>query len=323
MIRRREFIAGLGSAAAWPLVAHAQQPAMPVIGWLDGTGTTERFLPMFNQGLVETGYVVGRNVTIESRESDADQLPALAADLVRRRVMMIAAVGLGAAQVAKAATQNIPVVFLMNADPVESGLVGSLNRPSGNVTGVYAVGAEMAGKRFELLHNLVPAADTVAMLARKDDALSQTEARAMQSAARLLGVRLLVLFAETESEVSAAFTMLVEQHAGALVTGSNAFSNTIADQIISLAGRYAVPILSFTRTRVVAGGHLASYGIPISESLRHMGLYAGRILKGEKPAELPIMQPSKIEFVINLKTAKALGLTIPETLLATADEVIQ
>jgi putative ABC transport system substrate-binding protein len=181
----------------------------------------------------------------------------------------------------------------------------------------------MAGKRFELMHKLVPAAGSIAMLARKDDALSRTETRAMQSAARLLGVRLLVLFAETESEVSAAFATMVEQRVGALVIGANGFPTATRDKIISLADRYVVPTLFFARTVVVEGGALASYGIPISESLRYMGVYTGRILKGEKPADLPIMQPTKIEFVINLKTAKALGLTIPETLLATADEVIQ
>jgi putative tryptophan/tyrosine transport system substrate-binding protein len=201
-MRRREFIAGLGSAAAWPVVARAQQGAMPVIGWLDAVpGTMERYLPLFTQGLAETGYIVGRNVTITSREGD--RLPALAADLVRQHVTVIAVVGVTAAQVAKAATQTIPVVFAMAGDPVEVGVVESLNRPSGNLTGLTAIGAELAGKRLELLHKLVPAADTIAMLVRQGgSAFIRAETRAMQSAADVLGVRLLVLYAATEGEVA-------------------------------------------------------------------------------------------------------------------------
>jgi putative tryptophan/tyrosine transport system substrate-binding protein len=236
-------------------------------------------------------------------------------------VTVIAVVGARAAQVVKATTQNIPIVFGMSGDPVESDLVAGLNRPSSNLTGVSVVGAELAGKRFEVLHKLVLTADSIAMLARTASGLAEGEARAMQSAARVLGVRPLVLFAATESELAAAFATLVEQHA-ALVLSSNAFSPAQIDQIISLSGRYAIPTLYFMREQVVSGG-FASYGIPFSESFRQMGVYTGRILKGEKPADLPIMQPTKFEFVINLKTAKALGLTIPETLLATADQVIQ
>jgi putative tryptophan/tyrosine transport system substrate-binding protein len=322
-MRRRDFIAGLGSAAAWPLPARSQQPTMPVIGWLyEVPGTMERILPRFSQGLAETGYIVGRNVTITSREGARDRLPALAADLVRQHVTVIAVVGVTAAQVAKAATQTIPVVFGIAGDPVEAGVVASLNRPSGNLTGVTTVSSEIAGKRLELLHKLVPAADTIAMLARQPgSAFIQAETSAMQSAARVLGVHLLVLYAATESEVAAAFATLVEQHAGALVTSSNVFFPAAIDQIISLAGRYAVPTLVFSRAQL-AGGALASYGAELDETRRLMGVYAGRILKGEKPADLPVLQPTKFEFVINLKTAKALGLTIPETLLATADEVI-
>jgi putative tryptophan/tyrosine transport system substrate-binding protein len=321
-VKRREFIAGLGGAAAWPLVARAQQPAMPVVGWLDEVpGTMERLLPLFNQGLAETGYVVGRNVTIESREGGG--LTALVADLVRRHVTVIVVVGVLAAKVAKAATQTIPVVFLMAGDPVESGVVASLNRPSGNLTGVTAVGAELAGKRLELLHKLVPTADPIAMLVRQAGSeFIQAETRAMQSAARVLGVRLLVLHAATEGEIAAAFATLVEQHAGALVTSSNVFAPAAYNQIISLANRYTVPTLFLSRNQV-ADGALASYGNSRDDTMRQMGVYTGRILKGEKPADLPIMQPTKFEFVVNLNTAKALGLTIPETLLATADEVIQ
>jgi len=266
-------------------------------------------------------HLLGRNVTIEPREGD--RLPALAADLIRQHVAVIAVVGSTAAQVAKAATQTIPVVFGMSADPVEFGLVASLNRPSGNLTGVAAIGVEIAAKRLELLHKLVPTADPIVMLARAaGSGLVQAEARAMQSAARVLGVRLLVLSAATESEVAEAFATLVEQHAGALVTSSSVFSLAAYDQIISFAGRDAVPTLFLTRAQVASGG-LASYGAKPREIFRQMGVYTGRILKGEKPADLPIMQPTTLEFSINLKTAKALGLTIPETLLATADEVIQ
>jgi putative ABC transport system substrate-binding protein len=326
-MRRRQFIAGLGSAAAWPVVARAQQ-AVPVVGLLTSVSRTSG-LPTFEgftQGLAETGYVVGRNVTIEPRaaEGDRGRLPALAADLVRRHVTVIVAIGASSARVAKAATQTIPVVFIMANDPVEVGVVPSLNRPSGNLTGVTIVGTELTGKRLELLHQLVPAADPIAMLGGvADTELIQAKTKAMQSAASVLGVRLLVLSAVTESEVAAAFATIVEHHAGALVTSSGAFrSPAIRDQILSLAGRYAVPTM-FARRNPVQMGGLASYGDKTIELFRQAGVYAGRILNGAKPAELPVVQPTKFEFVINLKTAKALGLTIPETLLATADEVIQ
>jgi putative tryptophan/tyrosine transport system substrate-binding protein len=324
-MRRREFIAGLGSAAAWPLAARAQQPAMPVIGWLDDvTGTMERIFPAFKQGLAETGYVVGRNVAITSREGDRERLPALAADLVRQHVTVIVVVGVTSAQVAKAATQTIPVVFVMAGDPVEVGVVASLNRPSGNLTGVTTIGGEVAAKRLELLRKLVPAADTIAMLARQPGSseFRQAETKAMQSAADVLGVRLLVLYAATESEVASAFATLIGQHAGALVTSSNLFPPAALDQIISLAGRYAVPTLLNNRAQVTGGG-LASYGTNVDEINRLMAVYTGRILKGEKPTDLPVMQPTKFEFVINLRTAKGLGFQIPADVLALADEVIE
>jgi putative ABC transport system substrate-binding protein len=323
-MRRREFLAGLGSTAAWAVMARGQQAAMPVIGWLNvpaAPGTMERFLPAFYQGLADTGYVVGRNVTMESREGGIDRLPALAADLVQRRVTVIVTAGINATRAAKAATQTIPIVFGMAGDPVEVGAVPSLNRPSGNLTGVTSVGYELAGKRLELLHRLVPAADPIAYLTRIGGG-RRPELGSLQAAARVLGVRLLDLVGATESEIAAAFATIVEQRAGALLISSGSFSSAAFDQIISLAGRYAVPTLFFTRDRVESGG-FASYGIPPSGLVRQMGIYAGRILKGEKPGDLPIVQPNIFEFVINLKTAKALGLTIPETLLATADEVIQ
>jgi putative ABC transport system substrate-binding protein len=316
-MNRRGFIAGLGSAAAWPMTARAQQPTMPVIGWLGSAEAMERSLPSFAQGLAETGYVVGRNVTIERRE------PAFAADLVQRHVTAIVVIGANSALAAKAATQTIPVVFMMANDPVEVGVVASFNRPSGNLTGITLVGTELTGKRLELLHQLVPAADPIAMLGgTADSELMKAETKAMQSAASVLGLRLLVLSAVSESEVAAAFATIVEQHAGALVTSSGALTLAKIDQILSFAGRYAVPTMFLGRAPVERGG-LASYGPTIIELVRQAGGYTGRILKGEKPADLPIMQPTKFEFVINLKTAKALGLTVPETLLATADEVIQ
>jgi putative tryptophan/tyrosine transport system substrate-binding protein len=284
-------------------------------------GTMERLLPAFNRGLAETGFVVGRNVSIVPGEGD--ELPALAAGLIRQHVTVIAVVGVNGAQAAKAATRTIPVVFLMAGDPVEIGVATSLNRPSGNLTGVTVVGDEIAAKRLELLHKLVPTADPIVMLVRQaGSAFIQAETKAMRSAADALGVRLLVLHANTESEIAAAFATLIEQRAGALVTSSNVFSIPAINQIISLADRYAVPTLFYSRTQV-AGGALASYGAKSDEAFRQMGVYTGRILKGEKPSDLPIVRPIKFEFVINLKTAKALGLTIPETLLATADEVIQ
>jgi putative tryptophan/tyrosine transport system substrate-binding protein len=300
-MRRREFIAGLAGAATWPMVGWAQQPAMPVIGWLAPVpGTLERSLPAFRQGLAETGYVVGGNVTIESREGDGR--PALVADLIRQHVTVLSVVGITGAQAAKAATQTIPVVFLVAVDPVETGVVASLNRPSGNLTGVAGFGDELAAKRLELLHKLVPAADPIAMLARRvGSELIQAETRAMQSAARVLGVRLLVLYASTESEVAAAFANLVEQHAGALVTSTNLFSVAAINQIISLASRYAVPTL-FSNRAPVAAGALASYGTNTDENIRQMGVYTGRILKGEKPSSLPVMLPTKFEMVINHRT---------------------
>jgi putative ABC transport system substrate-binding protein len=319
---RREFIAGLGSAAAWPVVAQAQQSPMPVIGWLGSPRQTELFFPSFAQGLTETGYVVGRNVTIERREVGIDRLPA-AADLVRRHVTVIVAMGAQSALAAKAATQTIPVVFFMGNDPVEVGVVASLNRPSGNLTGGTSVSAELTGKRLELLHQLVPAADPIAMLGGAAvSELMKAETKAMQSAASVLGLRLLVLPAVSESDVAAAFATIVEQHAGALMASSGVLPLAKRDQILSFAARYAIPTMFIDREAVERGA-LASYGPSVVEVLRQAGGYTGRILKGAKPADLPIVQPDKFEFVINLKTAKALGLTIPETLLATADEVIQ
>ena len=260
---------------------------------------------------------MGRNVTIDASGDHVGQQAAIAAELVRRQVTVIVAGGLGATRAAKAATQTIPVVFGMAWDPVEVGVVASLNRPSGNLTGVTTFGNELDEKRVEMLHKLVPAADPIAYLNRIPD---RNGFERVQTAAGVLGVRLLTLFGATESEIAAAFASIVEQRAGALLISSGAYSPAAMDQVLSLARRYAVPTLFFSRDRVVSGG-LASYGT--TAIARQMGVYTGRILKGAKPADLPIMQPNKFELVINLKTANALGLTIPETLLATADEVIQ
>jgi putative ABC transport system substrate-binding protein len=309
-------------------VARAQQLAFPVIGWLDSQSPEperEFLLPTFRKGLAESGYVEGRNVIVEYHwaENDNDRLSALAADLVRRRVAVIVAPSTSSALAAKAETQSIPIVFRIGTDPVALGLVASLNRPAGNLTGVTGLSAEIAPKRLALLHEVVPAIASIAMLVNPGNPSGvQAETKDLQSAAHVLGVRVLVLNGATESDIAAAFATLVEQQVGALLISADSFFATASHQIISLAARYAIPTMFYLRPAVAAGG-LLSYGVDVREGLRQEGLYAGRILKGEKPADLPVVQPTKFELVINLKTAKALGLTIPETLLATADEVIQ
>ena len=326
-MRRRTFIAGLGSAAAWPVVARAQQAAIPVVGWLDNQSpeTEREFLPAFRMGLAETGYVEGRNVIVEYHwaENDNDRLSALAADLVRRHVALIVASGTSSALAAKAATQTIPIVFSTGGDPVALGLVASLNRPTGNLTGIATLSTDIAPKRLALLHEVVPAIASIAMLVNPGNpSVVQAETKDLQSAAHVLGVRVLVLNGGSESDIAAAFATLVEQQVGALLISADSFFYAARHQIISLAARYAIPTMFSNRAYVAAGG-LLSYGGDGSGRSRQVGLYAGRILKGEKPADLPVVQPTKFELAINLKTAKTLGLTIPETLLATADEVIQ
>jgi putative ABC transport system substrate-binding protein len=326
-IRRRDFIILLGaSAASWPLAARAQQRSLPVIGWLNQIeGQIDRATAPFNQGLAETGYVVGRNVALERRDAEGhrERLPELAADLVRRRVAVIIATTGSSVEVAKAATQTIPVVFIMAADPVENGVVASLNRPGGNLTGVALLGAEIAGKRLELLHKLVPAANPIAVFEGPQNTdLSRVETRGLQSAARVLGLRLLVFNIQTENDIAGAFVTLVEQHAGAVFVGTNNLFTAARAQIISLAGRHAIPTAFFDR-RPVADGALLGYGPDTDDAYRQVGIYTGRILKGEKPADLPVMQPTRFNFVINLKTARTLGLDIPPMLLAIADEVIE
>jgi putative ABC transport system substrate-binding protein len=326
----RDFITLLSGAAVWPLTARAQQTGkLPTIGWLDSSGRTPlESRAAFDRGLAEAGYVVGRNVDIEYRsaENDNDRLRPLAAEFVRRQVAVIVPTSGTAAQAAKAVTRTIPIVFNMGGDPVEDGLVASLNRPGGNMTGVTILVGEIAAKRFELLHELVPKAQSIAVLVRAgpdSSDLSRADLKSFQSAALALGVRLLQVNAITESDIAGALANAVQQRAGALlVRGAGVFNVAQAPQIISLANRYALPTM-FSTSNAVAAGALASYGTDALESYRQMGIYTGRILKGEKPGDLPVVQPTKFELAINLKTAKVLGITVPPTLLVAADKVIE
>jgi putative tryptophan/tyrosine transport system substrate-binding protein len=323
---RREFIGGLGGAATWPLVARAQQQTKPIIGWLDlqPGGPQREGVEAFRRGLAEVGFLDGRDLTIEYHTADGDyeRLLALAADLVRRRLAAIVTPQGISALAAKAATRDIPIIFAAN-DPVELGLVASLNRPGGNLTGVATLGAELAEKRLELLHKAVSAAETIALLVGAADAVfNQTETRHTQSAARSLGLRLLVFNVTTDSEIAPVFAALVEHQAGAVLVGSSVIVAAKRDQILSHAARFALPTM-FSRSGDAQAGALLSFSPDLIEPARQMGAYTGRILKGEKPSDLPVVQPTKFEFVINLKTAKTLGLTIPPNLLAVADEVIE
>src|SRR5262245_51573761 len=325
-MRRREFIAGLGGAAGWPLLVRAQQQTKPTIGWLDIRSEVEGPLPEFvegfRRGLAEVGFSEGHDVAIEYRTSDGhiERLPALAADLVRRRPAAIIAIG-PAALAAKAATRDIPIIFLVGIDPIELGLVTSFNRPGGNLTGCNAQTFELVEKRLELLHKAVPPAETIGLLVG-DTLFDQAEVRHAQSAARTLGLRLLVFNITTEAEVTSAFATLVEQQAGAIIVGASVIEGAKRHQILSHATRFALTTM-FAYSGHAEAGALLSYSPDFLEIIRLMGTYTGRILKGEKPADLPVMRPAKFEFVINLKTAKALGLTIPRNLLAFANEVIE
>ena len=324
-LKRRQFITLLGGAAvAWPLAARAQQP-IPVVGFLgtDSAKLRASRLRAFRNGLSEAGYDEGRNVTIEFRwaEGQYDRLATLAADLVQRRVSVIVANG-PAALAAKAATTTIPIVFVVGFDPVKLGLVASLNRPGGNVTGVSNLSAELAPKRLEMLHELVPTAATIAFLVNPTNPNAETLSQDAQGAARKLGFKLLVLHASTEREVDTAFATLVREQAGALAIGTDGFLVSQSQQLGALAVRHAVPAIFQSREFAAAGG-LMSYGGTDTEANRLMGLYTSRILKGEKPADLPVQQSTKIEMIINLKTAKALGLTVPLIMQMTADEVIE
>jgi putative tryptophan/tyrosine transport system substrate-binding protein len=328
-VRRREFITLLGGAAvAWPLAARAQQSAMPVIGFIDPLSleTTREKVAAFNRGLAEAGYIEGRNVAIEYRwaEGQNDRLPGLAADLIRRAVAVIATPGSTSATLAaKAATETIPIVFVAAGDPVDLGLVRSLKRPGGNLTGVSFLSTEVVAKRLELLHELVPAATLIAALVNPTNVVNaEVHKREIQDSARVLGVRSLILNASTLSDIEAAFATLVQERVGALMIGTDSFFTAQRDQIIALAARHAVPTIAGFREFTAAGG-LMAYGSSIIDAWHLAGSYTGRILKGEKPSDLPVQQSTKVEFFLNLKTARALGLTVPIPLLGRADEVIE
>ena len=326
-MKRRTFIAGLGSAAAWPVVARAQQAAVPVIGLLsyqsadvDYKNVTVPFL----QGLKETGYVEGQNVAVEYRyaENQLDRLPALATDLVRRRVAVIMASGNEAAAAAKAATTTLPIAFATGGDPVAMGLVASLNRPGANVTGYASLTVELTPKRLQLLREVIPSATRFGVLADPTYPSTPSTIADLQAAARTLGLQLVVVNARTDSDLETAFATFSQQHVGAVLVSNSTLYNRHIEHLAALAARNGLPAMFPLREYALAGG-LISYGNRLGYAYHQVGIYTGRILKGEKPADLPVEQSTKLEPVINLKTAKALGLTIPETLLAMADEVIQ
>ena len=329
-MKRREFISLIGGAAAapsilWPLAARAQQPAMPVIGFLNtrAPGQDAHLLAALRLGLKEAGYVESQNVAVEYRfaEGHNERLPGMAADLVRRQVAVIAANG-PAVVAAKAATTSIPIVFSVGLDPVASGLVASLNRPGGNLTGDTILFDEVGPKRLELMRELVPAATIVAALINPAYPTAETQSRDLQAAARTLGLEIRVLYASTERDLGTAFATLAQQGLGALVIGNDSFFNSRSEQLAALMVRHRVPTIFQTREFAAAGG-LVSYGGSIKDSYRQVGVYTGRILKGEKPADLPVQQTTKVELIVNLKTAKALGVIVPLSLLGRADEVIE
>ena len=327
MIKRRTFIAGLGSAAAWPVVARAQQPGMPVIGFLSFQSSEADYKVVtvaFLQGLKETGYVEGQNVAVEYRyaKNQLDRLPALAADLVRRGVAVIVASGNEAAAAAKAATTTLPIAFAIGGDPVAMGLVAGLNRPGANVTGYASLTVELEPKRLQLLRDVIPNATRYGVLADPTYPPTPSTIADLQAAARTLGLQLIVVEARTDSDLEMAFATFSRQRVGAVLVTTSTFYNRHVEDLAALAAHYALPTIFPNREYALAGG-LMSYGSSISNGYHKVGIYAGRILKGEKPADLPVEQATKLELVINLKIAKALGLTVPETLLATADEVIQ
>jgi putative tryptophan/tyrosine transport system substrate-binding protein len=328
-MRRREFIAGLGSATAWPLAARAQQRALPVIGYVSGwsSGDAPDYVAAFRQGLAETGYVEGQNVAIEYRwaEGHFDRLPELIADLVRRQVNVIVTANTTAAAIAaKAATQTIPIIFLLGSNPVDIGLVASLNRPGGNVTGVTDLQTSVVTKRLGLLHELVPAAKAIGILVNPTNrVLAEADAKEAATAAAALGLRLVVLNTSSPAEIDASFGTLEREHIGGLLTNGDSYFMINRIQLATLAARHAVPTI-FTFPENATAGGLMSYGTDMIDTTRQvLGVYAGRVLKGEKPADLPVQQTAKLEFVLNLVTAKALQITFPLTLLAIADKVIE
>jgi putative tryptophan/tyrosine transport system substrate-binding protein len=324
MMRRRKFITLVGGAAvAWPLAARAQQPTMPVIGFLYFGWPDTNMVATFRKGLNETGYLEGHNLAIEFRsaQNDTARLPELAADLVRRRVAAIAAPSGTAALAARAATTTIPIVFNTAGDPIQMGLVASLNRPGGNVTGVANMHMEVAAKRFGILRELLPKAARFAVLVNPNSQNAKSEIAEAQAAGSAIGRQIDILTAGTDREINMAFASLVQKRTDALVIGPHSFFRNRRAQLLTLAARHAVPTIFSYRDDAEAGG-LMSYGSTFDE-FRQVGIYTGRILKGERPADLPVMQASKFEFIINLQTAKALGIDIPSTLLAIADEVIE
>ena len=326
-IGRRTLLVALGGAAvAWPLAARAQQPAMPAIGFLSSVSApvTSKRIASFGHGLSETGYAVGRDVTVETRmaEGQYDRLPALAADLVGRRVDLIAALAPQAAFAARAATTTIPIVFVGGLDPVEAGLVASLNRPGGNVTGVTFIGASLGAKRLELARELVPNVAVIALLTHPNSPDASEELRDLNTAAKSIGQELLVVSATSDRDFEAAFASIVRHRAGALLIGQDPFLFQAGGQLVALAARHRIPAI-YGNNELVPAGALISYGASLLDAWRLAGVYAGRILKGAKPGDLPVVQPTKFELVINLQTARALGLEVPLTLLARADEVIE
>jgi ABC-type uncharacterized transport system substrate-binding protein len=324
-MRRRDFITLFVAAGGWPLTARAQPPALPLIGF-DPT-SFERYAPFveaFRKGLGESGFIEGRNVAIEFRWANGQypQLPVMAADLVQHKVAVIVATGITAARAAKAVTSTIPIVFNTGGDPVKFGLVAGLNKPGQNVTGVASLGKMLVAKQLELLHEVVPQADAIAFLVNPNNAVAGLDTSDVQTAADALGKKLIVIKAATKDDLDNAFPDIIEQDGGALVVQTDPFFLGRRDQIVALAARYAVPAIYYLRDYPAAGG-LMSYGTSLSDALRLVGNYTGRILKGEKPADLPVQQSVKVDFVINLKAAKALGLTISPSLLSRANEVIE
>ncbi len=325
-MKRREFVAVLGGAVAWPLRARAQQPALPVIGFLNqgSEELTAHLVTGFRKGLSETGFVENRNVAIEYRwaEGRYERLPQLATDLVDRNVAVIAAAFLPAALATKAVTSTIPIVFISGVDPIAAGLVASLNRPGGNLTGLSNFNTRLIAKRLELLHQLVPRADTIAVLVNSKSAATPTIEAEARTAAQTLGLKVEVLAAGTEDEIDAAFVAAVRRAAGALSVGGDAYFNSRRAQLIALTARHGLPA-NYDRREIAMAGGLMSYGINNLDMYRQAAIYTGQILKGAKAADLPIQQPTKVELVVNLKTAKSLGLEMPTSILLSADEVIE